>query len=97
MSKRINITLNEPLYNEIKELATKENRSVSNMIQHALIKYIKDSGINFDTTRSNSNSSTSSYKRSTDGRPVNKKNIIGYEEGDNIIDDDNEKYDDIWM
>lgn len=41
MQKRINITLDDTLYNQIKEFSTKELRSVSNMIEFILNEYVK--------------------------------------------------------
>lgn len=41
MPKRLNITLNDTLYHQIKERSTKELRSVSNMIEFVLTEYIK--------------------------------------------------------
>lgn len=45
MPKRLNITLNDTLYHQIKELSTKELRSISNMIEFALNEYINGAGI----------------------------------------------------
>ena len=58
MSKRLNITLDDTLYDKIKELSTKELRSVSNMIEFALNEYINGAGISSapinNTTKSGS-------------------------------------------
>ena len=40
MPKRLNITLDDTLYDKIKELSTKELRSVSNMIEYILNEYV---------------------------------------------------------
>ena len=45
MPKRLNITLDDTLYNKIKELSTKELRSVSNMIEFILNTYVNNPGV----------------------------------------------------
>ena len=45
MPKRLNITLDDTLYDKIKELSTKELRSVSNMIEFILNTYVSNPGM----------------------------------------------------
>ena len=45
MPKRLNITLDDTLYDKIKELSTKELRSVSNMIEFILNTYVNRPGM----------------------------------------------------
>lgn len=50
MPKRLNIMLSDTLYHQIKELSTKELRSVSNMIEFALNAYINGNGAGISST-----------------------------------------------
>lgn len=50
MPKRLNIMLSDTLYHQIKELSTKELRSVSNMIEFALNAYINGNGAGISFT-----------------------------------------------
>lgn len=90
MPKRLNITLNDTLYHQIKELSIKKLRSVSNMIEFILSEYINGPDISSipyspDTTRSpipepsykiTSNINSTSTQQSQVNKP-RRKSIIG--------------------
>ena len=70
MPKRLNITLNDTLYHQIKELSTKELRSISNMIEFALNEYINGAGISSASINYSNATNATKSKSSSAKAPV---------------------------
>ena len=78
MSKRLNITLNDTLYHQIKERSTKELRSVSNMIEFVLTEYVKGPDVFLTPETTHSPIPETSYKIAA--KVPTKMNIIEEED-----------------